>query len=232
MMKDGDSLRFPTFPADSPLAWRNEMHQHFVAQDAARRSGTGASAVLVNDGSDDAWALHRPGPRYLADATARNAANAELAKAYAEYDADQSQRWRGAQAQGAEFVGAREGLQCTVQGPEYPHDYGSPGHLRRLDGRLICACPTIPSRVDRRGTACRQETWRRWRAPTPSVCSSFTMRLTGAIATPGGPGGELALLKPQEQTNNRHRLTSALCRFRNSCAAAKPRFIRSLRRRA
>jgi hypothetical protein len=90
MMKDGDSLRFPTFSADSPLAWRNEMHQHFVAQDAAP-SGTDASAVLVTDGSDDPWALHRPGPRYLADATA----NAELAKAYAEYDADQSERWSG-----------------------------------------------------------------------------------------------------------------------------------------
>jgi hypothetical protein len=95
MMKDGDGLRLPTFPADSPFAWRNEMHQHFVAQDAARRSGTDASAVLVTDGSDDLWALHRPGPRYLADATARNAANAELAKAYAEYDADQRERWRG-----------------------------------------------------------------------------------------------------------------------------------------
>ena len=94
MVKDGDSLRFPAFSADSPLAWRNEMHQHFVAQDAAR-SGTDASAALVTDGSDDPWALHRPGPRYLADVTARNAADVELAKAYAEYDAEQSERWRG-----------------------------------------------------------------------------------------------------------------------------------------
>jgi hypothetical protein len=95
MVRDGDGLRLPTFPASSPFAWRNEMHQHFVAQDAARRSGTDASAVLVTDGSDDSWALHRPGPRYLADLNARNAATAELEKAYAEYDADQSDRWRG-----------------------------------------------------------------------------------------------------------------------------------------
>jgi hypothetical protein len=50
---------------------------------------------LVTDGNDDPWALHRPGPRYLADTNARNPASAQLAKAYAEYDADQRERWRG-----------------------------------------------------------------------------------------------------------------------------------------
>ena len=92
--KDGYSLRVPLYMKDG-TAVDDGFSRAIVDSYKRGRSGTDASAVLVTDGSGDPWALHRPGPRYLADANARNAANAELAKAYAEYDAVQSQRWRG-----------------------------------------------------------------------------------------------------------------------------------------
>ena len=94
VLKDGYSLRVPLYMKDGSFV-DDGFSRAMVDSLKRSRSGTDASAVPVTDGSDDPWALHRPGPRYLADATARNAANAELAKAYAEYDADQSERWRG-----------------------------------------------------------------------------------------------------------------------------------------
>jgi hypothetical protein len=94
LLKDGYSLRVPLYMKDgTPVD--DGFSRAIVDSYKRGRSGIDAGAVLVTDGSDDPWALHRPGPRYLADATARNAANAELAKAYAEYDAEQSERWRG-----------------------------------------------------------------------------------------------------------------------------------------
>lgn len=93
MLKDGYSLRVPLYMKDgTPVD--DGFSRAMVDSYKRSRNGTDTSAVLVTDGSDDPWALHRPGPRYLADANARNAANVELAKAYAEYDADQSERWR------------------------------------------------------------------------------------------------------------------------------------------
>jgi len=94
VLKDGYSLRVPLYmKAGTPVD--DGFSRAMLDSYKRGRKGVDASAGLVSDGGDDAWALHRPGPRYLADATARNAANAELAKAYAEYDADQSERWRG-----------------------------------------------------------------------------------------------------------------------------------------
>ena len=93
VLKDGYSLRVPLYMKDGSFV-DDGFSRAIVDSYKRDRSGIDASAALVTDGSDDPWALHRPGPRYLADATARNAANAELAKAYAGYDADQSERWR------------------------------------------------------------------------------------------------------------------------------------------
>src|SRR5262249_54458070 len=88
MLKDGYSLRVPLYTKDgTPVD--DGFSRAMVDRYKRGRNGIDATAVLVTDGSDDPWALHRPGPRFLADATARDAANAELAKAYAEYDADQ-----------------------------------------------------------------------------------------------------------------------------------------------
>jgi hypothetical protein len=33
---------------------------------------------------------------------------------------------------------AGEGDVCTVKGEEYPEAFGSPGHLRRIKGQLVC----------------------------------------------------------------------------------------------
>ena len=59
------------------------------------RGGIDASAALVTDGSDDPWALHARGRAIWPTPPPATLPTAELAKAYAEYDADQSERWRG-----------------------------------------------------------------------------------------------------------------------------------------
>jgi hypothetical protein len=64
-----------------------------------------------------------------------------MAALYDAHDREQAEAWRGNPPSGAgsgEFRGAQEGDICTVRGLDFPDDFGSPGHLRMRDGRLVC----------------------------------------------------------------------------------------------
>jgi len=47
----------------------------------------------------------------------------------------------GGDAEG--YAEANVGGVCTVQGADYPLDYGSPGHIKRVGSRIICV-PDAP----------------------------------------------------------------------------------------
>lgn len=90
--------------------------------DSMQREIAANAAAMTND-------LHRPGFRVLSDAAARDAKQ----EAYDAYDADLTARW-----QDGNPVGAHVGDLCTVRGPEFPNDFGSPGHLQERDRKLVC----------------------------------------------------------------------------------------------
>jgi hypothetical protein len=87
---------------------------------------------------------HRPGFVFDAGSDARDA----MRELYRQHDAEEAERWRrptkpepiesitGVGSHG--FTGAHEGDMCTVRGPEYPKDFGSPGHLWFRQGKLVC----------------------------------------------------------------------------------------------
>ena len=97
----------------------------------------------VVDGSGSTAGLHRPGSRVAADRGAYDA----VAEAYAQMIADKSEAWRAgpggnqqdASAWGTEYAGAREGDACTVRaGAAEGYLEGGPGHIARVDGKLLC----------------------------------------------------------------------------------------------
>ncbi|HEY5125881.1 MAG TPA: hypothetical protein VIJ35_01035 [Bradyrhizobium sp.] len=75
VIKDGARVRVPMF-----------------AMDAVQKS-VALNGLRVTDGSDDSAGLHRPGPRYIADAAMRDAKQA----AYDAYLHDVTNAWRGSQ---------------------------------------------------------------------------------------------------------------------------------------
>lgn len=79
--------------------------------------------MRVTDGSGDPSGMHRPGPRYVADAAMRNAKEA----AYAEYLHDATNAWRGGDTR--EYPIEAEGTVCTVKGPAFRSHFGAPGHV-------------------------------------------------------------------------------------------------------
>jgi hypothetical protein len=85
--------------------------------------------------------LNRPGFRVLDDAAGTAAKN----RAYIEYEKSLCDAWRG-DSEG--FAENAEGMTCTVQSERYPLDYGSRGHVKRVDGQLICV-PDNPRGRDR-----------------------------------------------------------------------------------
>jgi|SRR6516225_7529600 hypothetical protein len=96
-------------------------------------------------GLEDGESLHRPGARFCTDA----AANEAVAKAYLQSVRELQDAWRHPTRDAGrddpitgfgspEFRGGQPGDPCTCRGPEFPLDFGSPGHLERRDGRLVC----------------------------------------------------------------------------------------------
>jgi hypothetical protein len=92
-------------------------------------------------GLNDAADLYRNGSRYCTDEAAR----ARVEQARAEGIADMCNAWKNPPPV-ADVRGQQPGDVCTVRGPEYPNDFGSPGHL---DARLVCV-PDNPRRQDSR----------------------------------------------------------------------------------
>jgi hypothetical protein len=78
VLKDGRSIRTPMYLMD---ATQRGVREHFQQ---------------VTDGSSDGAGLHRPGPRYIADAAMRDAKQA----VYDEYRRDIENAWRGSGAEG------------------------------------------------------------------------------------------------------------------------------------
>jgi hypothetical protein len=76
--------------------------------------------------------FHKPGWRMIADDTAGMRAK-EIA--YRQADATTVNAYKPTQS---EFGPDAIGQVCTVQGAEYPLDYGAPGHVKRVGGRIVC----------------------------------------------------------------------------------------------
>jgi len=117
VLKDGRSIRTPMYLMD---ATQRGVREHFQQ---------------VTDGSSDGAGLHRPGPRYIADAAMRDAKQ----QALDEYQRDVENAWRA----DAKETWGEVGDQCTVRAGG--RDEGSPGHLRRIGNRLVC----VPDRPQR-----------------------------------------------------------------------------------
>ena len=102
-------------------------------------------------------ALNRPGFR-TADATQ----GARRQRAYDAYHDDLESAWRtpptGAGERGPR--GAQPGDLCTVAGPEFLNDFGSPGQMQMYGGKLVCV-PDSPvgdaAKVTRRDPGGRLE---------------------------------------------------------------------------
>ena len=71
---------------------------------------------------------HRPG-FIISDASTRDARE----QAYADYEAYLTAAYKMDAGEGT-----HEGDICTVKNAEYPNDFGSPGHLRKRNGKLVC----------------------------------------------------------------------------------------------
>ena len=81
---------------------------------------------LVTDAQGGTSGLHRPGYRIAPNITRDH-------NHYDQRDAEDAVAWR------RDAVGEGvEGSVCTVQNAAYPDDFGSPGHIRMLNGKLVC----------------------------------------------------------------------------------------------
>jgi hypothetical protein len=119
ILKDGRSFRVPMFMAD----------------------GTRARPLITDASGNGGFALHRPGFRVSSSDAARDAKQ----QAYESYTRDLENAWRAPAMHDASTETAEgqvEGAACTVRNPSYPDDQGAPGHLRRVDGKLICVPDT------------------------------------------------------------------------------------------
>ena len=137
------AARVPMMLRDSDADRREVQRQ--IKADAARREVQHqiADRERVVDGAGDAGlALNRPGSRMLADRSAYDA----VADAYDEMCRASSDAWKrgpgghqDALAHGTEYAEGREGDPCTVcAGAAEGYLEGSPGHLARVDGKLVC----------------------------------------------------------------------------------------------
>ena len=137
----GDLLR-ARVPMMLRDADRREVQRQIKA-DAARRE---LQRRIVDAAGNDGLALLKPGSRRLADASAY----ADAEAAYEQATRDCENAWRrgpGSQdalAHGTEYSG-HEGDPCTVRaGSAEGYLEGSPGHLARVDGKLVCV-PNEPA---------------------------------------------------------------------------------------
>jgi hypothetical protein len=117
ILQDGERLRVPVSMMDS------------------------TPRTVNGDGSKN-MAAHRPGYRL----SARDAKGRDWS-CYDAYDKSIESESGFGSAPASEFRGDQPGDLCTVRGPEYPWDFGSPGHL---DKNLVCV-PDNPRRADDTG---------------------------------------------------------------------------------
>lgn len=86
----------------------------------------------------------------------------EREQAYADYEADLTSAYKMDAGEGT-----REGDICTVKNAEYPNAFGSPGHLRRRNGKLVCVPDEPRSRdtmtVDQAYAQYEKELSERWK---------------------------------------------------------------------
>jgi hypothetical protein len=142
LLKDGHRLRVPMTARDSlsPV-------QRAIAEDRGAHAPLRAVDALGRDG----LALCRPGSRHLTAGSATTD-DAELAlqrqlvaDAYMQATFEAENAWKrgpgglqDASALGTEYSG-REGDACTVRaGAAEGYLEGCPGHLARVDGKLVC----------------------------------------------------------------------------------------------
>lgn len=124
ILKDGRRVRVPLMMRDAA-----------TVTDIFAADGSGGR------GDPSAASLRRPGFRiFWQDAVFSHLARRAKELAYAAYDADLTNAWRGDNpptgAGERQMRGAAEGDICTTN--------GAPGHLRRVDGKLVC----VPDRRD------------------------------------------------------------------------------------
>jgi len=124
---------------DGLLRDGHRLRVRMTARDGATVRGQVASRH-VHDGRHSEFGLNKPGPRYN-DAIDTS----KIARAYEAMVRDGEERWRAgpgsqdASALGTEYAEGREGDPCTVRaGAAEGHLEGSPGHLGRVDGKLVC----------------------------------------------------------------------------------------------
>jgi hypothetical protein len=105
------------------------------------------SRVIAGDGTPEA--LSKPGFRH--DASARRSDMAYDAKetAYQQYDQEMADAWKGDKEGYSE---TSEGMVCIVQNQTVPESYGAPGHIRRVNGQLICVPDSRSSAGDQKMT--------------------------------------------------------------------------------
>ncbi len=116
VLKDGYAIHTPIFAMDS-------------VQRAISRNG-------LHDGHGGT-PFHRPG--YIVDASDTDA-DERRRQMYATYDAEKAAEYLGGGGEGSV-----ENAVCTVRNPQYPRAQGAPGHIRRVDGKLIC----VPDELQR-----------------------------------------------------------------------------------
>jgi hypothetical protein len=119
-LRDGERIFVPLSMRDN--ASLSPMQRSVMADKAARSP--------VVDAAGGTAGLHRPGPRYARDQDAR----AAVEQARAQWIDQMTTAWQRLPT--ADVRGAQEGDQCTVR--EGGHDEGAPGHLRRINGELVC----------------------------------------------------------------------------------------------
>jgi hypothetical protein len=144
VLKDGITVTVPTRLRDSERAAAAD-------PDSVKRR-----VVRVRDGFGNP-AGRRPGfVTSIASDQVASRTKRLRDQAYADYEKDISNRWRGGDDDGdGDFIGAAEGDACTGRCEEFPLAQGAPGHLRRYGNRLVCVpdSTTDSRRQDRRHDA-------------------------------------------------------------------------------
>jgi hypothetical protein len=105
----------------------------------SRANGHDKLLRLVNDGTADPLAMHRPGARHLSDVAAHDAQVHLRDAAYR--DAAEADAIAWMRDDNGEFnrPGAQVGMACTIRsGAGRFGAEGSPGHLKMVDGKLVC----------------------------------------------------------------------------------------------
>ena len=162
VLRDGDRVRFPM----SSLSFRDSMSrdiaQHFSGS-PLRRDAKSAHApnFSVTDAFGGTNGLNRPGFRHVInDAAGRDARQQaehrqqiydqydyEIQRAYLDADNTNSATGQGSHTP----IGGQEGDVCTVRGQQFKESFGSPGHLRRINGLLVCVPDAKPKSKDAQG---------------------------------------------------------------------------------